>query len=270
MGKIKLSIIIVNYNCGIYLEECISSIYATCTSFTFEIIVFDNNSSDNSIDFLEKDYKDVILIKSNENLGFAKGNNKAAATAKGEYVLLLNNDTILLQDIDPLFSIFENDDNVGVVGIKMLNTQQKYIASFGKFPSAVRLLRFSNLNYSSTEFLTGNFNDKKHIQVDWVSGSFLMVKNKDWQQVKGLDEDYFMYVEDVDFCKKITLIGKKIVFVPSISYIHHVGFNPSREMNLIKGYFLYSSKHFNKFEQIIAKLSLSLNYAIKKTFKNLH
>jgi len=270
MDKVKLSIIIVNYNCGKYLEECIISIYEKCTSFTFEVVVFDNNSSDNSIAFLENDFIDVILHKSNENLGFARGNNKAAETAKGEYILLLNNDTILLQNFNPLFTIFENDDSVGVVGIKMLNTQQKYIPSFGKFPKPIRLLKFSNLNYNSKEFLTGNFNDKKNVQVDWVSGSFLMVKNKDWQQVKGLDEDYFMYVEDVDFCKKIALIGKKTVLVTSISYIHHVGFNVKREMNLIKGYFLYSSKHFNKFEQIIAKLSLSLNYAFKKAFKNLH
>ncbi len=270
MNKVKLSIIIVNYNCGKYLEECIISIYEKCTSFTFEVIIFDNNSSDTSINFLEKDFKQVILHKSTKNLGFAGGNNKAAETAKGEYLLLLNNDTLILQDFNSLFSFFENDDSIGVLGIKMLNTQKKYIPSFGKFPKPLKLLRFRHLNYKSSGFLTGDFNDKKHIQVDWVSGSFLMVKNKDWQQVKGLDEDYFMYVEDVDFCKKMALIGKKTIFVPSVSYIHHVGFSTKREMNLIKGYFLYSSKHFNKFEQIIAKFSLSLNYAIKKAFKNLH
>ena len=270
MDKVKLSIIIVNYNCGKYLEECLKSIYEKCTSFPFEIVIFDNNSSDNSIAFLENDFKDVILIKSNENLGFAGGNNKAAEKAKGEYILLLNNDTILLKDINPLFNIFESDPKIGVLGIKMLNTEQKYIPSFGKFPTSTRLLRFTNLNYNTTEFLTGNFNEKTHIQVDWVSGSFLLTKKEIWQQIKGLDEDYFMYVEDVDFCKKVALNGKKTVLAPSLSYIHHVGFNSSREMNLIKGYFLYSSKHFNKFEQIIAKLSLSLNYAIKKAFKNLH
>jgi len=270
MNKVKLSIIIVNYNCGKYLKECITSIYNKCSSFTFEIIIFDNNSSDDSLNFLENNFKEVILLKNDKNLGFAGGNNKATRNAEGEYLLLLNNDTVILENIYPLFSFFENDNEIGVLGIKMLNSQQKYIPSFGKFPSPISLLKFSNLNYNSTEFLTGNFNGKNHIQVDWVSGSFLMMKNKDWQQVKGLDEDYFMYVEDVDFCKKIAQIGKKTVLVPSISYIHHIGFNTKREINLIKGYFLYSSKHFNKFEQIIAKLSLSFNYAVKKAFKNLH
>ncbi len=246
MNKVKLSIIIVNYNCGKYLKECITSIYNKCSSFTFEIIIFDNNSSDDSLNFLENNFKEVILLKSDKNLGFAGGNNKAAETTKGEYLLLLNNDTVILENIYPLFSFFENDNKIGVLGIKMLNSQQKYIPSFGKFPKPLNLLRFSSLNYKSSEILIDNFNDKNHIQVDWVSGSFLMVKNKDWQHVKGLDEDYFMYVEDVDFCKKIALIGKKTIFVHSISYIHHVGFNKKKQHLLLRGYEIYVIKYFNK------------------------
>ena len=85
-----------------------------------------------------------------------------------------------------------------------------------------------------------------------------------------MDEDYFMYVEDVDYCKKLNKLNKSTLYLPNYHFKHHVGFNKQREHFLIKGYFLYASKHFNKFEQIIAKINLSVNYAFKKAFKNIH
>jgi len=268
-GKIKLSIIIVNYNGENYLTDCLLSIKKHCHAFNHEIIIVDNNSTDNSLNLIENNFKEVSLIKNNYNAGFAKANNIAADVAQGEYLLLLNNDTILLNDVHSLFLYFEKDPNIGALGIKMLNGNGKYIQSFGKFPNLFRLLKLSRLNYNSRDLVTGSFNDDNLIQLDWLSGAFLLTKTELYKKVKGLDEDYFMYVEDVDFCKKLKSFGKTIVFTPSMSFIHYVGFNKSRENLLLKGYSIFANKHFNIFEKNVAKLSLFVNYAFKKIFKNI-
>ncbi len=268
-AKIKLSIVIVNYNGENYLANCLDSIKKHCASFHYEIIIVDNNSTDKSIALIEDKFSEVMLIKNNYNAGFAKGNNIASNIAKGEYLLLLNNDTILLSDFYPLFLYFENDPNIGALGIKMLDGYGKFIPSFGKFPRPFRLLKLSWLNYNSKEFVNGTFNNDDIVKVNWLSGAFLLTKTSLYRMVNGLDEDYFMYVEDVDFCRKLKNIEKIAIFVPSISFIHYVGFNKSRENLLIKGYSIFATKHFNTFEKNVAKLSLYINYAFKKIFKNI-
>lgn len=268
LNKIELSIIIVNYNGLKYLKDCFDSIYTYCNDISFEIIVVDNNSSDESCDFIKKEYPKIILIESKENLGFAGGNNLGVKKAVGKYLLLLNNDTILLNTISPAITSLKEDESVGVVGVKMLNKNKEYLPSVGKFPSPLKLLKFSFLDEKRKEFLKGDFSKKQYF-VDWVTGAFIVVSKELYQKVNGLDEDYFMYVEDVDFCKKIKNLGKKILFIPQVSYIHFVGFNSNREPKLINGYKIYANKHFNFVNTILAKLSLQINYVYKKAFKNI-
>lgn len=267
MKEKDLSIIIVNYNGEKYLSNCLNSIYDNCSSLDFEIIIIDNNSKDNSVSFLKENYPEVNLIESKENLGFAKGNNIAVREAKSENILLLNNDTILLNHLKPTLDLINKEEN-GAIGIKMLNEDKKYIISVGKFPKPYQLIKLSFLNEKREEFINNNFKEKPYF-VDWITGAFLLTKKSLWEKVNGLDEDYFMYVEDVDFCKKITNEGKKILFLPNLSFIHYVGFNPKREVRLIKGYKIYSKKHFSYINAILANTSLSINYVYKKVFKNI-
>ena len=138
----------------------------------------------------------------------------------------------------------------------------------GKFPKSFSLIKFSLLEEKRREFVTGNFSNKNYF-VDWVTGAFLLTTKKIWNQVNGLDEDYFMYVEDVDFCKKVSKINYKTVFLSTVSYIHFVGFNKTREIKLINGYKLYSSKHFNLVSSILAKICLNINYVYKKKVKDI-
>ena len=263
----KLSIIIVNYNGQKFIKNCIDSIYKYCKSVDFEVIIVDNNSTDGSQEFIKLNYPQIRLLSEKVNLGFGKANNRGARISKGENILLLNNDTILTQDIEPIFRELEKN-RVGVVGIKMLNKHKKYKPSAGKFPKPLDLLKLSNLNYKREEFVLGSF-IKKSYEVDWVSGSFMMIKKEVWDSVNGFDEDFFMYVEDVDLCKRISRIGEKIIFLTNMSYIHFVGFSKFREINLIDGYRLYSQKHFNLANAIIAKTSLIVNYVYKKATKNI-
>ena len=258
----ELSIIIVNYNGKHYLKDCINSIILHCSSISYEIIIVDNNSSDGSIEYLQSNFPQVRLLTKTENLGFGKANNIGVKNSIGENILLLNNDTILLQDISPVIEVVKRNE-VGTVGAKMLNGKKKYTSSVGKFPTSFSLLKLANMNETRLEFLTGDFKENEY-KVDWISGSFMMIERQDWDLIDGFDEDFFMYVEDVDFCKKLAYLKKEVIFMPSISYTHFVGFNKSREKNLIIGYWIYARKHFNFINAIIAKLSLTINYVYKK------
>ncbi len=262
-----LSIIIVNYNGKHFFKDCLESIKKCCSSNSYEIIVVDNNSRDGSQEFIRLNYPEVRLFAEKENLGFGKANNLGVKKAKGKNILLLNNDTILLKDITPIFEELKKSD-IGAVGVKMLNGNREYTPSVGKFPRPLDLLKLSNLNEKRKEFLTGSFK-KKRYKVDWVSGSFMMLKREDWNLINGFDEDFFMYVEDVDLCKRISNLGKKIIFLSDITYIHFVGFNKSREIKLITGYKLYSDKHFNLVSSILAKILLKINYVYKRKIKNI-
>jgi GT2 family glycosyltransferase len=263
----QLSIIIVNYNGKHYLKKCLESIAIHCALFLYEIIIVDNNSTDGSQEYIKLNYPNVKLFAENQNLGFGKANNLGAEKSIGKNLLLLNNDTILLENIHPALNMAKKQD-VGAVGIKMYNGDMKYTPSVGKFPKSLDLIKLSNLGEKRKEFITGDFK-KDSYKVDWISGSFMIIKKTDWNLVNGFDEDFFMYVEDVDLCKRIHNLGKKIIFFPNISYIHYVGFNSSRELTLINGYNLYSAKHFNSINNFLAKTCLTINYGYKKCFKKI-
>ena len=261
--KIQISVIIVNYNGLKYLKECFDSLYDKLQNTSFEIIVIDNNSSDGSCSFIKNHYPKVVLIESKENLGFAKGNNKAAKIAQGDYLLLINNDTIVLDDLAPILPQLKSDITIGVIGINMLDGNKQYIPAAGNFPNPRNMFQLKKLLDKGPEFSSGNFTQQSY-EVDWLGGSFLLLSKNVYQEIKGFDEDYFMYVEDVDFCKKIADKGYKRLFMPNYSYVHFVGFNNSRKPLLIKGYEIYISKHLKGANKITALAALKINKFVKK------
>lgn len=264
---IELSVIIVNYNGVSFFKKCFESLKDNLYGISFEIIVVDNDSKDDSCNFLRTHFPEVKLIASKENLGFGRGNNLGVENAQGRTILLLNNDTIIQNHLLPVLKTLYKDDETGIVAINMLNGNKNYISAVGRFPTPFRLLKISFLNDNRPEFKIGNFGLDLY-DVDWVSGSFMLIRKADYEAVNGFDTDYFMYVEDVDLCKKIKNIGKKCVFQSNLSYIHFVGFNKSREYLLLKGYKIYASKHFSKAGGLIAKSMLSTNRFIKRIIAN--
>lgn len=265
--KVELSVIIVNYNGLKHLKGCLDSVYAQLKSISFEIILFDNHSSDGSCDFIKTNYPEVQLIESTENLGFSKGNNKAVQFSKGKNIVLINADTVLLSSLSEAIQILEQDSSVGIIGFKMLDAHKNYRKSAGHFPSPIRLLRLKSLYFSNHNFENGNFDkEKTQLEVDWVEGSLLVTTRAIWDQVGGLDENYFMYVEDIDFCKKVSLLNKKRIYLPHSSYIHFGGFTSSKEYLLKKGLVLYSNKFFNGIQKKMAIIAIEINQAIKKVY----
>ena len=261
--EIELSVIIVNYNGAKYLKQCLDSLYEKLKGIVFEIIIIDNNSADSSCEYILKNYPQVVLILSKENLGFGKGNNKAVQQANGNYLLLINNDTIVLDALLPVLNYLKSNKKIGLVGINMLNADRNYIPAAGNFPNFSNLFLMKKLLEISKEFKKGEFS-KSSYEVDWLGGSFLLLSKSIYQQIEGFDEDYFMYVEDVDFCKKIANIGYKRVFLPNYSYIHFVGFTKAKNPKLIKGYEIYISKHYSGIKKLVVASALKINKFVKK------
>lgn len=266
--KPELSVIIVNYNGRRFLKECFDSLYSYLNGIAFEIIVLDNASADGSCEYIRSEYPNVILEASPVNHGFGKGNNKAVKLAKGDCLLLINNDTIVLDDVKPALDFLKADESIGIIGINMLDANKNYLPVAGKFPNVASMFQLKKLLLLGEEFRTGKFVCESY-EVGWLGGSFLLLRKSTYEAVGGFDEAYFMYVEDVDFCKKIADKGLKRIFMPGLRYVHFIGFGNSRNPMLIKGYRIYISKHMSGLKKIICLIALQLNASVKKAKKKL-
>ena len=266
--NMELSVIIVNYNGLQFLQNCFDSLIRNLNEINYEIILFDNNSVDESKVFIKEKYPNVICIESNQNLGFGVGNNRAVSVAKGDYLLLINNDTIVLDALKPILEQLKSDNSIGVIGIKMLNKNKEYLQSAGNFPNPRNMFQLKNLLGLGKEFEFGVFK-KYSYEVDWMAGSFLILSKQIYQEIDGFDNDYFMYVEDVDFCKKISDLGYKRIFLPAFSYIHFVGFSNSKNPQLIKGYEIYIAKHCKGLNRTFCQFALIINKYVKRLKKSL-
>lgn len=228
--KPTLSIIIVNYNGKKFLKECLDSV-EEFTHFSHEVIVVDNASSDGSCEYLKAEFPYVLLIESEKNLGFTGGNNLGAKYASGELLLLLNNDTRLLNSIEPAVVEFRNDERLGALGCMMSFGDGRFQPSIGFESTPLRLV-LSWLGLGRFSFLPDIF---KRVEVDerkyarrrdnvaWVSGAFLMTRKDLWGKLGGLDETYFMYMEDVDYCKRVRGEGFRVAYIPEVRIVHYMG-----------------------------------------------
>jgi GT2 family glycosyltransferase len=255
--QLDLSIIIVNYNGKKYVEDCVESIQKTTIGLNYEIIILDNDSKDESCTFIKKYFPHVQLIESKINYGFGKGNNEAFKRANGTFILLLNNDTILLNQLLPVINHLREDDSIGAIGIEMLNGNQEILPAFGNFPSLANMFLMKKIQNNKAK-------KQEQFDVDWLTGSFVLMPRKVYEVVNGFDEDYFLYVEDVDLCRRIANANYRRVFFPQYKYIHFVGFNASRNPLLVKGYEIYITKHFSGLYKDLISFALGINKCVKR------
>jgi len=227
-----LSVVIVNYNVKEYLENALVSVQNAVKNLSSEIFVVDNGSEDGSCKMLKEKFPDVHLIENTYNIGFAKANNKALNQCKGDYVVLINPDTLVQEDtFEKLIAFFRKNKDTGMVGCKILNPDGSLqLACRRSFPTPFtafsRLVGLSKIFPKSRIF--GRYNltylDPDEItEVDAVSGSFMMVKKEVIENVGLLDESYFLYGEDLDWCFRIKKAGYKIIYYPETSIIHFKG-----------------------------------------------
>lgn len=229
---IDLSIIIVSYNTSDFLKECIESIRKNTNNFNYEIIVVDNNSSDDSVEIIKKKFPQVLVIESRENLGFSKANNLGVEKSKGRYVLFLNPDTVVYKDsLFGMVKFMDEHNEAGTATCKLLMPDGRLDdASHRGFPNPWNSLSyfsgFSKLFPSSKLF--GGYNlgfldlSKTH-EIDACAGAFMMVRRQAGEKIGWWDEDYFFYGEDLEFCFRLKENGWKIYFVPAFSVLHYKG-----------------------------------------------
>jgi GT2 family glycosyltransferase len=216
--KIDLSIIILAYNSKVDLKRLLSSVFASETRFSFEVIVVDNGSTDGTsaetISLFSGQNK-VIYIQ-NQNSGFAHGNNVGIKRALGNYILLLNPDTVVRPDtFQTVLDFMENNSDVGVTGCKVVRPDGSLdLACRRRFPnpwnSFKRLFLMSNKDYNYTDF-----NENKSMAVDSVMGAFLLIRKSVVDKIGLLDESFFMYGEDLDWCWRVKEAGFKVWYHPT-------------------------------------------------------
>ena len=218
----KLSVVIVNYNVCNYLTACIDSVAKGLEGIEAEVFVVDNNSTDNSIEVVSRDYPWVHLIYNIENLGFSKANNIAIRQSAGEYVLLLNPDTVVEQDtLHHVITFMDEHPEAGAAGVKMHNADGSLAPESRRavptpLVAARKMLGFTKRYYMSHL----SWDVPGQIQV--VSGAFFMIRRKALEQVGLLDEDFFMYGEDIDLSYRLLKGGWQNWYLP-YSIIHYKG-----------------------------------------------
>lgn len=231
-NMIDISIIIVSYNTKKFLKECLDSLYSSGIQSSFEVLVVDNASIDGSTELVAEEYKDVLLIKNDKNLGFSKANNIGVKKSSGKYVLFLNSDTkVYNETVDTMIEFMNNNKDAGCATCKVTLTNGSIDdASHRGFPTPWNAFGyFTGLSHLFPKsklfagYTLGNLDISKIHVVDAVAGAFMIVRREAGEQIGWWDEDYFFYGEDLDFCFKLKKFGWNVYYVPTVSVLHYKG-----------------------------------------------
>ncbi|AXT53296.1 glycosyltransferase family 2 protein [Aquimarina sp. BL5] len=275
----KLSVIILNYNVRYFLELCILSVQKAVANLEAEIIVIDNNSPDDSCAMVRERFPDSILIENKENVGFAKANNQGVAMAKGEYICILNPDTVVAEDtFSKIIEASEKLIHMGMLGPRLIDGTGNFLPeSKRNVPSP--LTSFKRLFGIKLGKVKNYYSDHIPIHgignVDILVGAFILVKKENYKSVGGFDEDYFMYGEDIDLSYKMKKKGLENYYIGTISVIHYKGESTDRNAEYIKRFYgamrLFYQKHFksNWLLDFIVSVGIRLTSLIQ-SFKNNH
>ena len=241
--RIDLSIIIVSWNVKNRLKQCLESIFKARVNLNLEIFVVDNNSKDRSAEMVKSEFSKTLslsngkvkLIENNKNLGFAKANNQAIKKAKGKFILLLNPDTKLFPDtLASMIGWMEKNHQAKIAGCHLVDSQGQTIHHVRQFPTvwdqiAIVLKLPHIFPWILNKYLRKNFDYTKSQKVDSIRGGFFMVRNKieggqtfDRLEIR-LDEQYFLWFEEVDFCKQTQKNKQEVWYAPSAKCIDYVG-----------------------------------------------
>lgn len=270
----KLSIIIVNYNVEHFLEQCLLSLRKACKSVDSEIIVVDNNSVDGSLLMIRERFPEVTLIANKENTGFSKANNQGILASSGEYVLLLNPDTVVEEStLEKCVSFMDKTPLSGGLGVKMLDGKGNFLPESKRglpTPSVAfyKIFGLSRIFPRSRTF--GRYHlgfldaDKVH-EVDVLSGAFMMLRRKALDKIGLLDEDFFMYGEDIDLSYRLLKGGYKNYYFPETRIIHYKGESTKKgTVNYVFVFYnamiIFARKHFS--QKNADTFSVLINFAI--------
>ena len=252
----QLSVIILNYNVRYFLEQCVLSVLKALENIDGEIIVIDNNSSDDSCKMMQSLFPNITLIKNKENLGFPKGNNIGVSQAKGEYICILNPDTVVSENTFAKILNTKNWQlNTGIIGCKLIDGTGKFLPEskrgiptpYVAFTKIFGLYKISNI---FGKYYAQHLNENQSGKVAILVGAFMFMKRELYNEIGGFDENCFMYSDDIDLSYMAIKKGKTNYYFHETIVIHYKGESTIRDSKYIKRFqeamnFFYK-KHFSK------------------------
>lgn len=277
--KPDFSVVIVSYNVSAYLQLCLHSVFNAAGNTPIEVWVVDNASTDDSVAMVKKCFPEVKLIENTENVGFSKANNQALTRATGQYLLLLNPDTIVPESVfESCKNILDRHPEIGGAGIRMLDGQGVFLpeskrgmptplVSFFKISGLYRLFprsRFFNAYY------LGHTSPTENQYIEILAGAFLIVRKEVAEKIGYMPEDYFMYGEDIDFSYQITRSGYKNYYIADEKIIHFKGESTKKgSLNYVyifyKAMAIFSAKYFGKGNAFFYNILISFGILLTAT-----
>jgi GT2 family glycosyltransferase len=254
----KLSIVIVNYNVRYFLQQCLQSVFRAIKGLDAEVFVVDNHSSDGSVDMVKEIFPEAILIANRENLGFSKANNQAIRKANGEYILLLNPDTVVEEEtFGKVCAYMDEHPETGGLGVQMIDGRGRFLpeSKRGLPTPAVAFYKISGLSALFPQskvfgrYHLGYLSKDETHEVDVLSGAFMLLRGSALEKTGLLDEDYFMYGEDIDLSYRIQKAGYKNVYFSGTRIIHYKGESTKKSsVNYVFVFYramvIFARKHF--------------------------
>ena len=291
-SRMKLTVIIVNYNVKYFLEVCLHSVERAAEGMDVEIIVVDNNSTDGSCDMIKYLFPRVTLVENKDNKGFSKANNQGVAIAAGEYILFLNPDTVMPEDfLKKSIGYMDTHPKAGALGPRLIDGKGDFAPDAKKsFPSlSVAIFKTTGINkiFSRSPYFNKYYavhiGERETAPVEVLSGCCMLVRRKAMDEAGGpFDEDYFMYCEDVDLSWRIKKAGYQNVYFPEVNLIHYKG-ESTRKMTLSyvrifnEALVTFVKKHYTRKEAKLFVLFINIGIilrailgTIKRGLKILH
>ena len=253
----QLSIVILNYNVRYFLEQCVRSVENAIKNLDAEIIVIDNNSSDDSCEMMKQRFSHIKLIENNQNLGFPKGNNIGVAQAKGEYICILNPDTAVAEDtFMRVLAFAQKQSDLGIVGVKLIDGTGNFLpeskrgiptpwVAFTKITGLYKIFPKSRI---FGKYYAQHLSENETGKVDILVGAFMMMKRDLYNEIGGFDENCFMYSDDIDLSYRVLKEGKSNYYFHETLVIHYKGESTVKDETYMKRFqeamnFFYK-KHF--------------------------
>lgn len=254
----KLSVVIVNYNVRDLLEQCLHAVQKACRNISAEVFVVDNNSKDGSQAMVRAKFPNVHLVPNTENAGFAKANNQAIRLAKGQYVLLLNPDTLVQEDtFRKSIDFMDNHIRAGALGVKMIDGSGKYLPESKRalptpWVSFYKVFGLAALFPKSAKFnryYLGNLSNDTVHEIEVLTGAYLFLRKSVLDEIGLLDETFFMYGEDIDLSYRVLQAGYKNYYLPTTTIVHYKGESTKKgSLNYVyifyKAMQIFAQKHF--------------------------
>jgi len=276
----QLSVVILNYNVRYFLETCLVSVQKAIQNIDSEIIVIDNASTDGSCEMIKERFPEVYLIENSENVGFPKGNNIGVEKAKGDYICILNPDTVVAEDtFTKILQFAEKQNELGIIGCKMIDGSGLFLPESKRgvptpwvaFTKVAGLYKYFPKSTLFNQYYLQHIPQSSTQKVPILTGAFMFLKRQLYQEVGGFDQDCFMYSDDVDLSYLVTKKGFSNYYFADTTIIHYKGESTQKDVLYMKRFqeamtFFYK-KHFNQsfLFTLIMKIGIKL-FAFKKMF----